>query len=377
MSLLRVSTRHRYEAVAPPAAPDPPAEPPPDDPEEKLYWAESRSVYDVPFESSLIAPDSIWTRPIGDSATYVNPNFGFENGWNPHSWTYGVVTADREHIFMNPSDPTKTLTVTDAGPGNGQTVHVPASESHNGSLNGCSALLRQDNPFTIWQGQPLSLTAGGNPSWRWTIPTGVSTPIDLRDGSAATHVGSHGGSRLSTVAGSIRPGVINGSGEINHPLKLNVHAVKYLYREGADNPTGFRWPAQAADAGWKTSGGVDYYGGTVSACRIGALVAIPPDTDTTFASEPRAAKMARCLKYYGAYIVDNTAWSVYAFSVDKLAMVSGQWTQENTTADRNFNEQVHQLITLLQVVDNNAPGQTCAGGGDPLADNLFAPPVDQ
>lgn len=381
MSLVRISTAHRYAAVTPPANPDPPPDtPPPDIDPETDYWATSRSVYDVPFESSLVAPDSIWTRPIGTGATRVNAGLDYANASSAGGWPgpNGRVTTDDEHLFLNPSDPARTLSVTEAGPGNGQQVRVPSTGAHDGKLNGCAAAVRVDNAFTVWQGQPLVLNAGGNPAWKYTIPTGHPSPIDLRAGDETTHWGSHGGSRLSTVGGSIRLGALNSAAEmIYHPLKINVYGLKYMSRVN----NGYRWPALTADGNYNNSTSNGYYDGSVPECRMGSLLALPADYDfaANGITEVRALKLGKTLKFYGAYIVDNTAWDVYGLSLDIRAKdVAGQWTRSaSSTPDVNFHNQLHTMITQLQVIDNNAPGQTCAGGGDPLAAGLFAPPVSQ
>ncbi len=349
-------------------------------PAEGDYWAESRSVYDVPFQSALGGTGAdIWTRPMGQNAVYEPTGFYAQNDASGGGWPgpLGRIVADREYHHLSSTDPVKTLIVTDAGPGNGQSVHVRAGATAPGTWNSCGVLLRQANPFTVWQGQRLSLAAGGNPSWEFTIPTGDSVPLDLREGGQRTHYGSHGGSRLSTVAGTIKEGVLNGSGEINHPLQLGIDGYYFLSRTN----NGFRWPAATADGSYDNPSSNGYYNGSLEYMRMGVLLALPANFDLETITEPRAKKICRALKYYGAYVVDITSkdWSVFQFSVEDRAIdAAGQWTRSADNADDvAFHNQLHGAILETKAITNNAAGQECSGGGAPIAANLHAPPVTQ
>lgn len=287
----------------------------------------TRDVYKWPF-----AVDSIWNTPIGSGAVYVPSGLLAANAAS------SAVTSDNEYIGVNPSDPLKTP----SGPfvPGGTLVHVPTNMSANGSWNSCAVLLDQDNR-SVWQGQPMTLSAGGNPSWRYTFP---STKVDLYgDGRA----GIHGGSGLSAIGGSIRLGELTSTEPLRHVLKMNTYGKRFL----SQSNNGHRWPAYRADSYYNS--GSNAYGGTVVAMRMGSLVALRPDVNLSSITEPRARKIAECLRDYGAYIVDDTAWDVHAFCVEK-----GVWPARTETA---FHSQLMQVITWLYVIDNNSP--TSVGGG--------------
>jgi lysophospholipase L1-like esterase len=291
----------------------------------------SRSKYTWPF-----AQNSIWNVPVGSSAQYVPAGLQAANAWN------NKVTTDPEQIGTSPSDPIKSL--------NGSTaVHVPTSMSHNGSWNGCSTLLGQDNT-TLYSGQPLVLSAGGNPSW--SVNTGS---LDIK-GAGLT--GCHGGSGLSGIGGSLRTGELSSVDPIHHVLKMNLYCWKYCSQTGS----GYRWPAVKADSYYAGATSPYGYHGSVPAVRMGALLAVKPGEDLSWITDARVKKVAIALQDYGAYVVDDTAWDVHAFDLDEQMVTSGEWPSADTT----FNSQLMQLITKLNVVDNNT-ATSVGGGGTPRA----------
>ena len=347
---------------------------------ESLFWAESRSVYDVPFESSYVAADSIWTRPIGTGAERATAGLfkqeSARSSW-PGELEYGRVLTDPEYFHLNPNDPVKTLSVTGGGPGHGDGVHVRAGATATGAWNSCAVLLRSADPFTVWQGQPLSLAANGNPSWPWTVPTSATEALDLREGGQRTHLGSHGGSGLSTVGGSIRVGDLSGDDMIHHPLQLGINGLHFL---SASNG-GYRWPAVTADTGFDVDGHGNEYGGSLDHMLMGVLLALPADYDLSAITEPRAHKICWTLRHYGAYVVDVTdrSWSVFQFSADnriRTWSADAEWPMDSAHTDCiAFHQQLHGAILDLEAITNNGPGQSAAGGGAPIAPGLFAPPL--
>lgn len=292
----------------------------------------SRDVFKWPF-----AVDSIWNMPVGSGAVYLYAGLKEANAW------YSTVTSDDEYIGVNISDPLKTAT----GPSvpGGTLVHVPATMSANGSWNSCAALLDQDNR-SVWQGQPMTLSAGGNPSWKYTFP---STKVDLYgDGRA----GIHGGSGLSAIGGSIRLGELTSSEPLRHVLKMNTWGKRFL----SQSNNGYRWPAYRADSYYNS--GSNAYVGSIPEMRMGSLLALKPDVNLSSITEPKARKIAECLRDYGAYMVDDTAWDVHAFCVEK-----GVWPGKDDTA---FHSQLMQVITWLHVINNNS-ATSIGGGGTPRA----------
>ena len=80
------------------------------------------------------------------------------------------------------------------------------------------------------------------------------------------YYGAHGGSGLSCIGGTLRVGeLVPGAGPIRHVLKVNLYAARNLHYD--DETRGYRWPARIR---------------------------------------------AQAFQDYGAYVVDDTAWDVYA-----------------------------------------------------------------
>lgn len=329
-------------------------------------WGTTRNKYLHPFPV-----DSIWNRPIGANAVRQPANLGYQSAWNPYGWSVGMVTHDPDHLGLGPTDPIKTLTVTSAGSShNGAQVRVPADLYHDGGLNGCAALLVASNPDLILQGQPITVSPGGNPKWTWTIPSGTET--NLKTNADASRLGSHGGSRLSTLGGTLRPGELTDQEPIHHALKLNVHASRYLYGGG---PAGHTWPADRADNSWNQSGHPERYGWRGATpptyMLMGALLALP-SAFSDLGYHPKVKKLIAALKNYGAYVVDNTAWAVYGLNMQDKVWDSNEFPHQNTTDARTFHEDLHYVITQLECITNVSAGAT-AGGGAAIASDLYAP----
>ena len=86
-----------------------------------------------------------------------------------------------------------------------------------------------------------------------------------------------------------------------------------------------------------------------------------------------AAALAFTLQNYGAYVVDDTAWAVYALCVelgpdgDFTQQFQSDWGFSMTPSSKNtaWARDMDRLFGALAVVDNNAPS-TIGGGGTPL-----------
>src|SRR5207245_1778293 len=121
--------------------------------------------------------------------------------------------------------------------------------------------------------------------------------------------GGHGGSKLSSIGGTIRLGELVPGGMIRHAMKVNLDAHANLFFDTSTG--GFRWPATVADFCAPTC-----YGGTNPALRMGSLLALPPGFDTSSLETDAARILARGFVDYGAYVVDNTGWSVYGLATE-------------------------------------------------------------
>ena len=127
-------------------------------------------------------------------------------------------------------------------------------------------------------------------------------------------LGSHGGSGLSGVGGTIRVGeLLQDAPPIAHALKIELqhqwyYGLKKLAADSAYNGgrSQYVWPATGSDGGSnKAPGGL--YTGTDPHVAPGALLAIPSavarGVKTTTAV---GGKIKAALTTYGAYVVDDT-----------------------------------------------------------------------
>lgn len=183
--------------------------------------------------------------------------------------------------------------------------------------------------------------------------------------------GSHGGSGLSALGGSIRRGELLGEAPIRHAIKVNIFCERFTYF-GADR-AGFRWPSDRADSYAAKS-----YKGKNPAVVMGSLLCLKPDLDLAslgLKTTP-ARKIAKALQDYGAYLVDDAAHDVFYVCAERgvreeVASVTGVSIE---TSSGPYFEDISKLLPLLQVVDNNAP-DAIGGGGTRRADS--APPLDE
>src|SRR5205823_5991779 len=149
---------------------------------------------------------------------------------------------------------------------------------------------------------------------RWpTSPTRTSSsshlPLPRRPSMRTTTTGepgSHGGSGLSALGGTVRLGELVPGGTIRHSLKLNIDSANFYPGLG-----GYRWPA------WKSDAGGAGYGGSIPEVRMGSLLAPKPDFPIdTFETEPGKI-VAAAFRDYGGYIVDTSGWSIYNFVTER------------------------------------------------------------
>src|SRR5881396_2951518 len=257
--------------------------------------------------------DSIWNLPIGASAVYVPANIqqATQRGmttdpdviiltpnatmtdvyYNSDGWSGGSRCAPQGNVLVNAPIP-DNFVVSGAGSGNPDGT----------TPNYATAILMSDG-HTLTQGQPFArCTAGGPATMWWSLSNDLyGTGVD----------GGHGGSRLSSLGGTIRLGELVPGGVIRHVMKVNVYGLNNYYYDGTTQ--GYRWPASQADGCAATC-----YGGTVPALRMGSLLTIPASVNIdNLGLETEPAKiLARAFQDYGAYAVDDTAWSVYAIATE-------------------------------------------------------------
>jgi len=237
--------------------------------------------------------------------------------------------------------------------------------------NSCTTFLMPDGR-TLRQMQPtVRLWDDDYPDRR--IVGWPAAPVDLY-GLGTT--GSHFGSGLSTLGGSLRVGELSSPDPIPHALKLNIWARHLHYGPSG----GFRWPADRAD---------DYaspqtYTGSNPALQMGSLLVIPAQitAESLNITSAPGLKFFEALRDYGCYIADDSAWNGYDFCAeDGIVAEVAAMGYALGGRDGQLNEELRRMIAALHIVDDNAPQST--GGAGPrmappaprLVDPLFTSPL--
>lgn len=187
-----------------------------------------------------------------------------------------------------------------------------------------------------------------------------------------------GGSNLSALGGVLRLGeLVPGAPPIRHALQVNLFGRENLFFDTVTK--GFRWPATKADG----NAAIEYRG-TNPPLRMGSLLAIPASIDITalgIETEP-ARMLAWTLQNYGAYVVNDTNWSVYAIITEggPAGYVTNEFRSlwgfqfSPQSKDVPWSRDMDRLFLNLHVVDNwnhslyktvSASGGTQGAGGGP------------
>jgi hypothetical protein len=295
--------------------------------------------------------------PIGSGAVYKNiylPNTEYVH--------------EDEIIGMNPSAPlrqTYDRNAWDASCSGGSSFGqfpVPdglITDVTSGSYlpNNTGGFVKTDGR-TIQEGIWIARCSGtGNLYWGLTLGQ-----QDIYGDGVSGFYGGHGGSGLSAVGGSLRLWEVNGSGPIQHALKVTL-PVSAL----SGCSSGYRWPAQIADSGFNEPGSWSYYSGSVCDMRMGSLIALPPAEDcNAIVSAPLARRICQALQDYGAYVVD-THPNAPGWSPSTLNGEIG-----TGPAVEAVGGQLLTVFAKLKVVSNNSPS-SIGGGGTPRVP--LAPPI--
>jgi len=204
------------------------------------------------------------------------------------------------------------------------------------------------------------------------------------------HVTRYGGSGLSALGGSIRPGEWAAeAGPFRHALKTELWA-HYYYSPGqlpGQLAAGYRWPAVTCDnyahncskPGNKPGKPSPCYNGTVPQLQPGSLLAIPPSVTAAGLGlvSPPAIKLFNALQHYGAYVVADSAWNSTSIALqdgvsDEFEREYGfPFEQSDDTCSEasgscDFLHDLWKVYGKLHVVDNNV-NVTIGGGGTPTA----------
>lgn len=314
------------------------------------------------------SPTSIWNMPIGSKARYVPAKIGKAS----------TISADQEYFFkLKKGDPLRELYEPGAW-GEGRCkgtklvgiaplpipddLIVPdATSKPYYTPNNASAFLLPDGK-TLVQIAPLARCQRGSPLY------GFHYYYDL-DIYGEGIGGSHFGSGLSAIGGSVRKGELIDNKPIRHALKVVIWGEKYLYY--SKKIPGHRWPADSAD-----SYAANHYHGKNPALVQGSLLAIPPKvTEASLKLQTRPGKkLFHALQDYGAYVVDDAGWDIHSLAVEKgvVEEFHDAYGYDFVSTNGDFYEDSMKLFQALHVVHNNSP-KSIGGGGKRRAP--LAPPI--
>lgn len=333
------------------------------------------------------AQSSIWNTPVGAGAVYVPA------GITPP--TQSGLTLDEDVVILAPDAPLTDVFFNFQGWSNRnegarcvkeggliERLPIPPSfirnHTQNSTPNSSAGILMPDGR-TLRQNQPFHRCAGYDYA---------TTGFIFQDGDLYGDGlrGAHGGSGMSSIGGTLRRGELVPGGRIDHALKINLFGSQnYYYRaDEPDGRPGYRWPAFNADSYAGEAGNPIRYAGTNPALQIGSLLALPAGLNlaslagNTLGLESEAGLiLARAFQDYGAYIVDDTAWSVYGITTEwgPDGRMDEEFAQRwgfpmETPADpaaisdpdhAAWARDVRRIFQGLAVIDNNSP--TSVGGG--------------
>jgi hypothetical protein len=328
--------------------------------------------------------NSIWNMPIGDSAKYLHANLqqALEQG----------MTIDEDIIIMKEDAPVTGIYRNNAGwdrnkdrcivegellfsapiPGD----FIVSKETWDGLTPNSGLAVLMPDGRTIKQTQPFARCTAGEPATSRYL-------FEDQDLYGQGMYGAHGASKLSAVGGALRIGELRpGSGPVQHALKVNVYAAKNLFYD--QETKGYRWPAKSADSYASGNYGSRREIPAVKECRMGALLALPASWNLDimgFETEP-ARILAETFQKYGAYVVDDTAWDVYAIITEwgpdgrfnNQFMEDWGFSMKQPGKDHAWSRDMDRIFLNLHIVDNNSPSSK-GGGGKPLVP--LAPPFTE
>ena len=325
--------------------------------------------------------ESIWNMPIGSNAVYVHAQLERAMGMG--------LTIDEDYIVMTPDVPLMKINQSTAGWDRQQSrcIHngkylcslpIPQSfvvspDTWDGLTPNAGIAVLDTDGRTIRQNQPFAhCSVGADATSCFIFPE--------QDLYGPGHGGAHGGSHLSVLGGALRVGELTPhSGPVRHALKVNIFARRNIYYD--EETGGHRWPATVADSYAAREYYKDRKNPVVKECRMGALLALPPEMNIDgmgFETEP-AKILAQAFQDYGAYLVDDTAWDVYAIAVEWGP--DGRFNEEfkkhwgfdmNQPKDTPWGRDMDRIFLNLHVVDNNS-SSSIGGGGAPRV--ALAPPL--
>lgn len=302
---------------------------------------------------------SIWNMPIGSGARYKKANIE-KAYWAGADvvYLYKLKATDPLRRVYRPgswkvrcSGTTKTAISVLPIPDN---LIIPDTVG-TFTPNNSSAFLMPDGK-TLQQLNPLARCIRGGPVYGYAY----NRPVNIYGDGIG---GSHGGSGLSAIGGTIRKGELTSNKPIRHALKVLLDGRKYYYY--SRSIPGYRWPADRADRVAPSR-----YKGKNPSLVMGSLLAIP--SSVTEASlnlrTPAAKKLFHALQDYGAYTVDSSEWNCHYIAVEKGVNQEFEkaYGYSLVGSKGQFYEEFMRLFQALYIVDNNR-SYSIGGGGTPRA----------
>ncbi len=318
--------------------------------------------------------NSIWNMPIGSKAIYVHAKL--------EKATQAGMTIDEDYIVLTPDEPLVDIYENFAGWDRSKSrcaiqgkllfsapipkTFILSSATWDGLTPNAGLAVLMPDRKTIRQTQPFAFC---DPSKGATS----QYVFENQDIYGPGMYGAHGGSGLSAIGGALRVGELTPtSGPIRHALKVNLYGRKNIFYDAKTK--GYRWPAVAADAYAVDNYSKERVLPPVSACRMGALLALPAKMNLDsleFETKP-ARILAEAFQNYGAYMVDDTGWNVYAIVTEWGP--NGRFTDEfkkywgfsmaQSSKNTPWSRDMDKLFLNLHVVDNNT-SIAIGGGGVP------------
>ena len=327
---------------------------------------------------------SIWNMPIGSDAVFVPANL-------EKAMAAGM-TIDEDIIVLKPDAPLTEIYTNNAGWNREKdrcakegpllfSAPIPADfivspENWDGLTpnSGLSVLMKDGR--TIKQTQPFARCRGGKSATSKYL-------FEDTDIYGDGYYGAHGGSGLSAIGGAIRLGeLVTEKQSIKHVLKINVFGKKNLYYD--EHTKGFRWPAKSADNYADKNYGKSRTKPVNKECRMGALLALPSfiDLDSLKFETIPGRILAQAFLDYGAYIVDDTAWDVYAIVTEwgpdgrVTDEFEKKWGFPMSVKEKDsaWGRDMDKIFLNLHIVTNNSSHSVGGGGKTKVA---LAPELDE
>lgn len=304
-------------------------------------------------EQDLFLNPGTWTSahhtPMGTGAQYAGDGHPTNVSWQLENFTTlntGLTNGFGANVFISsPSDPLKTVTVAPGGNGINlpYTMHMPVMQNGN-SADAMVVLLDRvgDGHYHEFYG---FLWNGGSPMARGRRPY---APDGLLHGPPKLGFGASGQTMMF--------GLVRGHEVNDDAFGPIMHATNFLARVKTTDivmANAFQWPAGSVDG---LCDGVTTCTGNI---KYGSLMAIPQGLSSAGRGlTPLGLRLWDQMRNYGGFVIDGTGGR------------NSRGDQFVTSAKRTeYIDQMRIIMPLMRYVLNNTQGQTCWGGGSPLAPN--------